>query len=68
MLAQMKDVPAERRQARFRCTIALAGPGGDVRLVEGECPGVITTEPHGSSGFGYDPIFYLRSSAGQWRS
>ena len=59
VLAQMKDVPPERRQARFRCVIALAEPDGDVRLVEGECPGVITTQPHGSFGFGYDPIFYL---------
>ena len=59
VLAQMKDVPQERRLARFRCVIALAEPDGGVRFVEGECPGVITNEPRGSFGFGYDPIFYL---------
>ncbi|HUS83148.1 MAG TPA: RdgB/HAM1 family non-canonical purine NTP pyrophosphatase [Dehalococcoidia bacterium] len=59
LLEQMKDVPPERRQARFRCVIVLAGPGGAVRFAEGECPGVITNEPSGHHGFGYDPIFYL---------
>lgn len=59
VLAQMKDVPPERRLARFRCVIALAEPDGGVRFVEGECPGVITNEPRGGFGFGYDPIFYL---------
>jgi len=59
VLAQMRDVPAARRGARFRCVIALAEPDGDVRTVEGECPGAITNEPRGHNGFGYDPIFYL---------
>ena len=59
LLAQMKDVPPERRQARFRCVIALAEPAGAVRLVEGECPGVIAKRPRGHHGFGYDPVFYL---------
>jgi XTP/dITP diphosphohydrolase len=30
-----------------------------VRFCEGECPGLITEEPRGANGFGYDPIFYL---------
>jgi XTP/dITP diphosphohydrolase len=59
VLAQMKDVPPERRGARFHCTIALAQPNGAAHIVEGECPGVITDEPRGHNGFGYDPIFYL---------
>jgi XTP/dITP diphosphohydrolase len=59
VLAQMRDLPPERRPARFRCVIALAEPDGGVRFVEGECPGVITNEPRGGFGFGYDPIFYL---------
>ena len=59
VLAQMKDVPPESRGARFRCVIALAEPDGAVRIVEGECPGVITNEPRGHNGFGYDPIFNL---------
>ena len=59
LLANMKDVPPERRQARFRCVIALADPAGPVELFEGECPGVIVKRPRGHRGFGYDPVFYL---------
>jgi len=39
--------------------IAIAIPGGEVELCSGECRGVITFEPRGEQGFGYDPIFYL---------
>jgi XTP/dITP diphosphohydrolase len=46
-------------QARFRCTVALATPGGWVGLAEGECPGEIIPEQRGHNGFGYDPIFLL---------
>jgi len=45
------------RTARFQCAIALASPGGDVRVVEGSCEGRIGYEPRGSDGFGYDPLF-----------
>jgi len=45
--------------ARFRCTVALAFPGQEMRFVEGVCPGEIIPEERGSNGFGYDPIFYL---------
>ena len=47
----------EQRQAKFVCTIVCAFPGGDMLTTEGECNGVITTVPAGSSGFGYDPVF-----------
>ena len=59
LLSRLKDVPWPERTARFRCVIALALPGGDVEFCHGECPGVITLEPCGERGFGYDPIFYL---------
>ncbi len=59
VLSQMKDVPPDKRGARFRCFIALATPGNGVRFFEGDCPGVITETPRGHRGFGYDPIFYL---------
>jgi XTP/dITP diphosphohydrolase len=51
-------VEAPRRTARFRTVIALASPAGDERLVEGTAEGVILTEPRGSGGFGYDPLFF----------
>jgi len=59
LLARLKDVPEEKRSARFRCVIAIAQPDDEVELCSGECEGVITLEPRGEEGFGYDPIFYL---------
>ena len=47
----------EDRTAQFRCVIALSEPGGRAQYVEGICPGRIATEPRGSNGFGYDPLF-----------
>lgn len=45
------------RSARFVSCICCAFPNGDIITARGECPGVITTEPRGENGFGYDPIF-----------
>lgn len=59
LLAKLEGVPWDKRAARFRCFIALARPGGEVELCCGECHGVISFEPRGEGGFGYDPIFYL---------
>jgi len=59
LLAKLEGVPLEKRSARFRCVIAVATPEGRVELCSGECAGLITFEPRGEQGFGYDPIFYL---------
>lgn len=59
LLSRLKDVPREKRTARFRCVIAIATPDGEVELCSGECQGLITFEPRGEHGFGYDPIFFL---------
>lgn len=59
LLQELKDVPWEKRTARFRCVIALAWPSGEVRTVEGVVEGVIQYKPEGFNGFGYDPIFHL---------
>ncbi|MBC7265086.1 MAG: XTP/dITP diphosphatase [Chloroflexi bacterium] len=59
LLRNLKGVPEERRTARFRCAIALASPTGEAHVREGTCEGRIATEPSGSGGFGYDPVFYL---------
>ncbi|MEK7353702.1 MAG: XTP/dITP diphosphatase [Chloroflexota bacterium] len=59
LLSRMKDLPQERRSARFRCVIAVATPEGKVGVCSGECRGFITFEPKGEHGFGYDPVFYL---------
>jgi len=59
LLSRLKGVPMEKRQARFRCVIALASPEGLIGTVEGKCQGFIAFEPEGEHGFGYDPVFYL---------
>ena len=59
LLAKLNGVPWEKRTARFRCVIAIATPDGEVEFCFGECRGVITFEPRGEQGFGYDPVFYL---------
>jgi XTP/dITP diphosphohydrolase len=59
LLENLKGVPPEKRQARFRCVIALASHMGLIGTVSGECEGVITSEPKGENGFGYDPVFFI---------
>lgn len=60
LLKRLEGTPWEQRRACFRCVIALCFPEVDeVRFFYGECPGFIAFEPKGSSGFGYDPIFYI---------
>ncbi|HEY2445899.1 MAG TPA: RdgB/HAM1 family non-canonical purine NTP pyrophosphatase [Rhizomicrobium sp.] len=43
--------------ARFVCALALAQPGAEIQIFEGEVAGELTFPPRGSNGFGYDPIF-----------
>jgi XTP/dITP diphosphohydrolase len=46
------------RHAAFECVISIAVPSGPALTYEGRCEGEISTEPKGTSGFGYDPVFY----------
>lgn len=57
VLAQIADVPPQRRGAAFHCAAAVATPEGDERVVEGVLAGALTEAPRGENGFGYDPIF-----------
>ncbi|MDD5288509.1 MAG: XTP/dITP diphosphatase [Dehalococcoidales bacterium] len=57
LLSKLKGIPKEKRNARFRCVIAIAQPDGEVAFCDGECAGMIAFEPCGKNGFGYDPIF-----------
>jgi XTP/dITP diphosphohydrolase len=56
LLAQLRDVPDERRGAAFVSACALVSPSGEV-VVRGEWPGAIAREARGAGGFGYDPVF-----------
>jgi XTP/dITP diphosphohydrolase len=67
VLAQLADVPDDRRGAQFTATAALAlpgsgsgsgsGSGGQEHVTEGVMRGRIVYAPRGENGFGYDPIF-----------
>jgi XTP/dITP diphosphohydrolase len=59
ILERMVQTPPEQRTARFRCVIAITGPGGLLATAEGILEGMIATKPQGAGGFGYDPIFYV---------
>ena len=57
LLKSLSERENASREAYFSCVLALCD-GDEVLLsVEGRCPGIITEEPHGVGGFGYDPIF-----------
>ncbi len=65
LLAELKDVPDERRSARFVCSIVLTGTLNGARIeqtFEGRCEGKIALAPRGTGGFGYDPIFIDQES------
>ncbi|WP_037181022.1 RdgB/HAM1 family non-canonical purine NTP pyrophosphatase [Rhodococcoides fascians] len=57
LLAQLADVPDERRGAGFVSACALVVPGGSESVVRAEWRGVIARSPLGENGFGYDPVF-----------
>lgn len=59
LLQEITTVPDDQRSARFRCVVALADKDGLIGTAQGTCEGMITDEPKGSGGFGYDPVFFL---------
>ena len=59
LIDNLAAVPVADRTARFVCAIALARPDGAIEVVEATCEGLVLTEPRGSNGFGYDPLFLL---------
>ena len=70
LLTELHDVPAEFRQARYHCVMVFVRDGNDPEPVfaHGTWDGQIATQPLGSGGFGYDPIFVpagLHSTAAQ---
>ncbi len=57
---ELRGLPPERRGAAYNCTICLADPAGQVRiLVSALCRGRILDTPRGENGFGYDPYFLV---------
>ena len=58
LLKNTEYVPDDQRQAKFVCVITLVMPDGQTIQARGEVHGLLTREPRGLNGFGYDPIFY----------
>lgn len=57
LLDALKNVPKEKRTARFRCVLCVIDPEGHTTHYDGSCEGRLEFEVHGDGGFGYDPIF-----------
>jgi len=57
LLAQISQVPSDRRGASFICAAAYVHPDGTEFVVEGQMSGTLIDAPIGTNGFGYDPIF-----------
>ena len=57
LLRKLREVPKEKRGARFRCVLVLYSPDGTSESFESTWRGEITIEPRGTMGFGYDPLF-----------
>ena len=61
LLADLKDIPDEQRTARFQCLLVYLRHADDPTplICQGTWEGLITREPMGDNGFGYDPVFYV---------
>lgn len=57
LLEMLKDIPQDKRTARFRCGLALVGKDFEI-VTDGVCEGFILQELKGDKGFGYDPLFF----------
>jgi XTP/dITP diphosphohydrolase len=65
LLDELKEVPDERRTARFKCSLALVGVievAPEQHIFDGSCEGLIARAPRGDGGFGYDPVFVDQAS------
>ena len=65
LLAMLKDVPEEKRGARFQCVLVYLRHALDPTplICQGTWEGRILTAPRGASGFGYDPVFFVPTHA-----
>ena len=59
LLANLKDVPPQKRSASFFCSLVLYKKDGNYEDFEGRWDGKIIDERRGENGFGYDPIFFV---------
>lgn len=63
LLNELKNVPKEKRGAKFVCAMTLLDRNGEITFsTVGECLGEIAFEAKGKNGFGYDPIFIVKGT------
>jgi XTP/dITP diphosphohydrolase len=69
LLSRLSGAPESKRRARYRCVLVLyRRPSGFPETFEGACTGRVLESPAGTSGFGYDPLFWsddLQKSFGE---
>lgn len=58
LLANLKNIPPEKRTARFMSVVYLVLDDNTAISAQGTAEGFIIDEPKGENGFGYDPIFF----------
>jgi XTP/dITP diphosphohydrolase len=68
LIERVRAVPDEERTARYVCVAACAWPDGDAVWVRASCEGRLITEPRGTGGFGYDPMFVPKEGDGRTMS
>jgi non-canonical purine NTP pyrophosphatase (RdgB/HAM1 family) len=59
VLRELRNIPQEKRTARFVCVLAAARDGRTLQIFRGTAEGIILEAPRGQNGFGYDPLFYF---------
>lgn len=59
VLRELRNIPPDKRAARFVCVIAAARNGQTLEVFRGTADGIILEAPRGSNGFGYDPLFFF---------
>lgn len=59
LLDLLKNIPLNKRQAKFACAVVIAYRGHVIKVIEEECEGLIAFEEKGRYGFGYDPLFFI---------
>jgi len=61
LLQALQDVPEQKRTARFQCLMVYMRHAKDPTplICQGSWEGIITLEPQGENGFGYDPVFFV---------
>jgi XTP/dITP diphosphohydrolase len=60
LLAELGDLPAPERTARFRCALVLKNTAGEEAVFDAACEGHVDFGETGEHGFGYDPLFIPR--------